>query len=81
MPLLKASVEKHIAKEDRYKLQNDAGWLIRFSGTTVELSNALEITGPAPATPIGSTVVVLMSGYYGRGPTDMWEWLKTRFES
>ena len=80
---LNAAVEKFIpSATDRYKLQSDRGWLIKFSGTTVELSNHLELTGQEAghASPIGSAIIVPVSGYYGRGPTDMWEWLKTRFE-
>jgi hypothetical protein len=79
---LNATVEKHIAAADRYKLAADRGWLIRFAGTTVELSNAIELTGqpvgtPSPITP---SLIAPITGYYGRGSNEMWEWLKTRFE-
>lgn len=71
-----------IAPADRYPLPNQSGWFVWFDGTTVELSKFLGITGQehGEASPVGSTVVALISSYYGRGPTDMWEWLKTRFE-
>lgn len=79
-----AAVEKSIASpDDRYKLQSDRGWLIKFAGTTVELSNHIGLTPREPGLPlppIGSAIVVPVSGYYGRGPTDMWEWLKIRLE-
>ena len=80
---LNASVESKVAAPDRCKLQNDRGWLIKFDGTTIELSNHLLITGQSKgvSSPIGSALVTPISGYYGRGPTDMWEWLKTRFET
>jgi len=67
---------------DRYKLQADRGWLIKFDGTTVELSDRLGITGQEKGqpSPVGSAIIVPVSGYYGRGPTDMWEWLKNRLE-
>lgn len=80
---LDAAVTKNIeSKADKYKLQNDRGWLIRFDGTTVELSNKLEITGQAEGakSPVGSAIVVPVTSYFGRGPTDMWEWIKTRLE-
>ena len=80
--LLNAAVERHIAPADRYKLAGDRGWLIRFSGTTVELSNTIELTGQPTGTPspVGSSLVAPITGYYGRGSNEMWEWLKTRFE-
>lgn len=88
IPLAKSSealnnvVEEHIAQEDRYHLQDDRGWLIRYKGTSVELSNYIELTGqnagdPSPA---GSAIIVPVTTYYGRGPGEMWEWLKTRIE-
>lgn len=80
---LNRAVETAIADQSsRYKLQADRGWLIKYEGTTLELSNFLGITGQPEgiASPVGSSMVVPISGYYGRGPTDMWEWLKIRFE-
>ncbi len=81
--LLDEAVERNIASHsDRYKLQSDRGWLIRFDGTSVELSDHIGLTGQEQGhpSPIGSAIIVPVSGYYGRGPTDMWEWLKTRLE-
>ncbi len=80
---LNEAVERNIAADaDRYKLQSDRGWLIKFAGTSAELSQHLGVTGQPPGTPspVGSAIIVPVSAYYGRGPTDMWEWLKTRLE-
>lgn len=79
---IQQAVESKFPAEDRYKLQSNAGWLVRHHGTTVEVSNHLGVTGQPQGepSPIGSTMVTLVTSYYGRGPTDMWEWLKTRFE-
>lgn len=80
---LDKAVENKIADQhNRYKLQADSGWLIKYDGTTVELCDFLEITGqePGKSSPIGSTMVVPITTYYGRGPSDMWEWLKVRLE-
>lgn len=79
---LKQSVERNISAENRYELQANSGWLINFSGTTIELTNHLEITGQhkGEQSPVGSAIVIPVSNYYGRGPSDMWEWLKTRME-
>lgn len=80
--VLNGAVETAVPASDRFKLQSDRGWLIKFDGTTVELSNHIGITGQEKGSPslIGSAIVVPITGYYGRGPTEMWEWLKTRFE-
>lgn len=77
------AVRLHIPEKDRHELQSRAGWIVKFSGTTVELSNALGFTGHANGVQptIGSVLVTSLLSYYGRGPTDMWEWLKTRFEA
>lgn len=80
---VKNAVETGFAQEDRHQLPHNAGWLVRHKGTSVEVSHQLTITGQQPGerSPIGSALVTLVSGYYGRGPSDLWEWLKTRFES
>jgi hypothetical protein len=79
---LSGAVEKTILASDRYKLQADRGWLIKFEGTTVELSNKIGVTGQEKGSPlpVGSAIISPITGYFGRGPTEMWEWLKTRFE-
>jgi len=79
---LKQAVESTLPNESRYELQADSGWLIHFSGTTIELTNHLGITGQehGEPSPVGSAMVVPITNYYGRGPTDMWEWLKIRME-
>lgn len=79
---LNSHIEKNVDANDRFKLQAGRGWLIKFNGTTVELSNHIEVTGHPKGSPslVGSTIVVPVTGYYGLGPTDMWEWLKIRIE-
>lgn len=79
---LNAAVISTIPDTARHQLQADRGWLIKYDGTTIELSNHIGISGQADGEPvaIGSALVVPISGYYGRGPNDMWEWLKVRFE-
>jgi hypothetical protein len=79
---LNSAVEQYIAPLDRYQLQNDRGWLIKFDGTSIELSNHIKLTGqnPGEPSPLGSAIIVPVTTYYGRGPGDMWEWIKTRLE-
>ena len=81
--ILDSAIEQAINSEtDRYKLQAGRGWLINFDGTTIELSNHIGLSGKEKGTRsfIGSAIIVPVTGYYGRGPTDMWEWLKVRME-
>lgn len=81
---LDKAVEEHINQpSDRYKLQSERGWLIKFDGTTIELSNHIGLTGQEKGipSPVGQAIIVPVTGYYGRGPMDMWEWLKVRFEN
>lgn len=79
---LDVAVERVTKEADRFHLQADRGWLLRYPGTTVELSHALGFTTPERTSgPTGSGIVVAIGGYYGRGNPDMWEWLKTRMES
>lgn len=82
--LIGVAVRAAIVDEShRYELQNSAGWLVNFKGTSVELSHAIGITDSDPEkTPkIGSAIITTLTSYYGRGPTDMWEWLAAQFEN
>lgn len=81
-PIRQAVAEK-VSAGEWMELQNQAGLLVSFKGTSVELSNLIGITHPEHGKPstTGSAMVTTVNSYYGRGPTDMWEWLKTRFES
>lgn len=73
-------VEMAYAREDFFTLANSAGVLVRDKGTTIEVSNKVGITTPDRSTKTGSAMVTSVGSYYGRGQTDMWEWLRTRFE-
>jgi hypothetical protein len=65
------------------ELQSQTGWLVNFKGTTVELSHLLGVTNAdnTGIFPLGSVLVTSVGSYYGRGPTQMWDWLKTRVEA
>ena len=80
---VRAVLGKYIVEADRFEMPNETGCFVRFSGTTVELSNKIEVTGQAPGVPtlVGSTLITHIVTYYGRAGADMWEWLKIRFES
>ncbi|SIO57782.1 hypothetical protein SAMN05444165_3952 [Paraburkholderia phenazinium] len=50
-------------------------WLVKFTGTTQELSSQLNITNGES----GSAVVVGILNYFGHAPTNIWEWLQSRW--
>lgn len=77
-----ATVRSTLPATDWHELQGQAGWLVDYAGTSVELCNELGITSGHKSLPskIGSAMVSSVGTYYGRGPATMWEWLKTRFE-
>ena len=47
-------------------------WLVSYEGTSKMLSDELGISDGAN----GTGAVFSIGGYYGRAPTDIWEWLK-----
>ena len=80
--VLADAIASHFEPAEFYALVNNAGWLIDFKGTTVEVSARIGVTAaPGADKPkLGSALVTSVGNYYGLGSTDMWEWLKTRFE-
>lgn len=65
-----------IHESDRYRTKSGT-WIIKFEGTSRELSDKVGTTNTEP-TRTESAMYTPISGYYGRGPTDMWEWMKSR---
>lgn len=67
---------------DVFKLQK-GGFLVRFDGTTKELSEKAGIAHADPANDgpprTGSALITLVGNYWGYGNADMWEWLATRW--
>jgi hypothetical protein len=53
-------------------------WLVSAPGTAIDVSRALGLLDPER---IASAVVMAMSGYFGRAPTPVWDWIKTKLES
>lgn len=76
------AVSSKIDEQSRFRLQAERGWLVQFPGTTVEASHAIGISHPdrAQKPDTDSAIVTPVSSYFGRGPTDMWEWLANRME-
>lgn len=53
------------------------GFFVSFKGTSQELSNAVGISDGSS----GTAVVVAVSSYYGRAPTNLWDWVQSRWEA
>jgi hypothetical protein len=50
-------------------------WLVSAAGTSEEISNTLRITGEGTDHTAPSVIVFTISGYFGRAPNNVWEWL------
>lgn len=76
-PIQKALQDKQsMGMVDFTKLPKN-GFVVSYSGTTQELSNLLGVTDGSSA----PGVVVAISSYYGRAPTTLWEWIKSRWDA
>jgi hypothetical protein len=77
---LPAAVSK--AYPDAHKKLADHNWLVAGKGTAQEVSANLEITlkdnSPGPT---GTTIVFEVASYYGRATTDIWDWVKAKWEA
>jgi hypothetical protein len=62
---------------------NDTQWLISAVGTAIDVTAKIGVVEPGnPQGPhTGNALVFATSGYYGRGPTNIWEWIKTKLEA
>lgn len=75
-------VTKSFEEKDRFILPGKQACFVKFSGTTKELSDVLDLAGdvkkedrPCPA------VITIVTGYGGYAPTALWEWLRSRMEA
>ena len=58
-------------------------WLIATTGTAMGLTAKLGIYDSAePDKPaIGNAIILLVTSYFGRGPSSIWDWLKAKQET
>ena len=75
-PAKVAASVKAIFAEDYYAIPTTNSLLVHYSGTTKELSDKIGLSSGEN----GTGVIVSFSSYYGRAPTDIWEWIKSRLE-
>lgn len=66
---------------DYYKL-SDNQWLLCAGGTSIDISKTLGIADPdkKEAGVMGTALVFAVSSYYGFETTDLWDWLKVKWE-
>ena len=62
---------------------SETQWLVSDVGTAIDVCAKLKIYDPKePSTPsIGNGIVFATSGYFGRGPANVWEWIKAKLEA
>jgi len=62
---------------------NETQWLISTTGTATELTSKLGIYDPKEPhkASTGNAIIFATSGYFGRGPTTIWEWMKAKLET
>lgn len=71
---IRAALERHFPNDHRDLGDNE--WLVSGSGTAQEISNRLGVTDGTS----GAAIIFSMQSYYGRAPTDIWDWIKTKAE-
>ena len=63
---------------DHYQLA-DGQWLVATSGTARALSDRLEKVSPNQNH--GDAVIMRVASYWGRAPSDTWEWMYDRVQA
>jgi hypothetical protein len=74
-----AQLESAIAQayKDDFLAIGPGNWLIASEGTAKEVSDKLGIsTGK-----VGSALVIEFAAYYGRANTNIWAWIKNKWEA
>jgi hypothetical protein len=70
------------AYPDANKKLADHNWLVAGKGTAQDVSANLGITlkdnSPGPT---GTAIVLEVASYYGRATTDIWDWVKAKWEA
>ena len=68
-------IAQKYAAENRYDLGNGQ-WIVADEGVTAkQVSDKIEITTDSS---ISNGIVLAWGGYFGRRPSDLWEWVKVK---
>jgi hypothetical protein len=63
---------------DHFDLGNNE-WLVSGKGTAKGISDKLGVTSDPNSA--GTAIVFSMDGYFGRAPSNIWDWIKTKAEA
>ena len=77
-PLLDAAIRQKFPAA----FQIETGkWVLNSTlQTSKDVSDSIGLTTDTPGAPMFMTgIVVAVKGYYGRGPTTLWEWLSANY--
>jgi len=76
-PAVAQAVANHFAG-NFYQIEDDK-WFVNSALVTAKaVSDLLGITSDPPVEGTMQGVVVKVSGYWGKGPSDMWEWVSSK---
>ena len=66
-----------------YLCINETQWLVSSFDTAIAVTAKLGIyDAKFPSTPTkGNAIVFAISSYYGRAPTSVWDWIKSKLEA
>ena len=74
---------KRLYPQDHYSL-SETQWLVSSRQTIVEVSHAIGVSASdadaAKHVPQGLAVIFATSSYFGRAPTQVWDWIKVKLE-
>lgn len=71
------------AYPNEYLSINSTQWLVSSSETAIEITAKIGVYDEKNPTspPTGNAVVFAISSYYGRAPTNIWDWIKSKLEA
>lgn len=62
---------------------SDTQFLVSSEGTAIEVSTKIGVADPADRRKpsVGPAVILATTAYYGRAPTPVWDWMKSKLEA
>ena len=80
-PNLAAAIKRAYPQD--HLMITETQWLVSSSGTVIEVTAKVGIHDrDRPNNPsTGSAIVFAMSSYFGRAPTQIWDWIRSKLEA
>jgi hypothetical protein len=72
-----AAIKEKFPDPDNYQI-TPTQWIVSARGTAKQVSDTLGVS--VKESPVGSAVILAISGYWGRANTDLWDWMKAKME-